>query len=413
MGDVGSGIVEAAAKSIAIGALEYSIDILHRFAATDLPAQLMNLLRPVSAADIRSFLGGVVLQSSGELLPDFAHANGVLSCMSIALSPVEHARIFADAPCTLRFIALDRRNLRDKFVTGIPTRQTIVKWVRSQHELDVSSDCCDAPLATRSAGLSAADAALLELPRKRKAETLATPAGVRGLKRRLDPVKVVFGLCFSRHLKTPKLFTDAMQDSVADEHCLQLGETECEDRDASGDASRRSLERARAALDAVSMAMDRRELRSWQVADCLLGICLFSDASPVIGRELQGMVAEFLFKDGSMRRRTLPGLIMSHGHCDWVSKAMALVWAVFLIAGPTLDSMYFFFDNVRSVTTDYGVELSIVTICDVLPAFLKWRGGATLDFVGPFVSHAHRLMPRALRIWGVVPLAGKHNERYV
>ena len=93
---------------------------------------------------------------------------------------------------------------------------------------------------------------------------------------------------------------------------------------------------------AVSMAMDRRELHSWQVANSLLGICIFSDASPVIGKELQGMVAEFLFKDGSMRRRTLPGSTMAYGHCDWVSKATALVWAVFLIAGPTLEWMQLF-----------------------------------------------------------------------
>ncbi len=80
---------------------------------------------------------------------------------------------------------------------------------------------------------------------------------------------------------------------------------------------------------------------------------------------------------------------------------------------PRLDSMYFFFDSVRSLTTDYGVELSIVSICDVLPASLKWRGGATLGFVCPCVRHARRLMPKAMRIRGVVPLAGKHNERGV
>ena len=140
-------------------------------------------------------------------------------------------------------------------------------------------------------------------------------------------------------------------------------------RDGSKDASRTSLERSRGRLDITSMSMDRREFAQLRAEDSLDAINLFSDASPVVGSELQGMVMELMLRGGFMRRRTLPGSTLAYGHTGWVNKAIALVWAVFLVVGPEVAALYFFFDHVRSLTNDYGVELTIMSICNVIPAF--------------------------------------------
>ena len=54
----------------------------------------------------------------------------------------------------------------------------------------------------------------------------------------------------------------------------------------------------------------------------------------------------------------------------------------------------------RSITTDYGVELSIGLLCDIIPAFLDWVNGASLGDAAHFINRDQRLMPNALRIGG-------------
>ena len=53
----------------------------------------------------------------------------------------------------------------------------------------------------------------------------------------------------------------------------------------------------------------------------------------------------------------LPGSTLAYGHTDTMSKGVALVWAIWLIASPTRDDVTWFCHNVRSFTTDFGVEV--------------------------------------------------------
>ena len=96
----------------------------------------------------------------------------------------------------------------------------------------------------------------------------------------------------------------------------------------------------------------------------------------------------------------MPGSSLAYGQTDWSSKAMALVWAVYLMVGASLASLYHWYHHVRSITTDYGVEISIGVLCDVLPGFVKWLGGMALDQAGAYVDHSRRLMPKCLKIGG-------------
>jgi hypothetical protein len=74
---------------------------------------------------------------------------------------------------------------------------------------------------------------------------------------------------------------------------------------------------------------------------------------------------------------------------------------VFLVLGSGLDELYFFFHHTRSITTDYGVELSTMLICDVLPAFTVWVSGKfSVSQVAHLIDTNSRLMKRCLRIGG-------------
>jgi len=73
-------------------------------------------------------------------------------------------------------------------------------------------------------------------------------------------------------------------------------------REDSQDVRRSQLERARARLDVVAMCMDRREFGSWMEDDALDAITMYSDASPVVGTELEGMLIDYIVGWGCIER---------------------------------------------------------------------------------------------------------------
>ena len=84
-----------------------------------------------------------------------------------------------------------------------------------------------------------------------------------------------------------------MDDATAYEHLdLVVADENIPERTKSKHAGRTQLERARALLDIVSMQMDSREFAHYKETDSLAAINLYSDASPVVGTDLQGMVMD-------------------------------------------------------------------------------------------------------------------------
>jgi len=118
---------------------------------------------------------------------------------------------------------------------------------------------------------------------------------------------------------------------------------DAEPRDASADPGRSSWDRREAELDVVDMLIQRRQFHADRVSDAIASIHLFSDASPVTGEELQGMLVDIVRKDGTTSRSTLPGASLCYGAFSAVAKCLALVWVVFLIAGPAEEDMRYFF----------------------------------------------------------------------
>ena len=102
--------------------------------------------------------------------------------------------------------------------------------------------------------------------------------------RRHDPLKVIKGLQFSSHLRSPKLFSEAVNDALNYEADVS-DDDDAPRHDSSRDPARNTLERSRARLDSVAMLLERRYFEVWREQDSLLGISLYSDSSPVINWE--------------------------------------------------------------------------------------------------------------------------------
>ena len=113
-------------------------------------------------------------------------------------------------------------------------------------------------------------------------------------------------------------------------------------RDPSQDPTKSTWDRAQSRLDILDMQLFRWRFNADRLMDIIASIHLYSDASPVTGEELQGMVCEIVRTNGSTERTTLPGASLVYGGFNVVAKCIALVWAVWLVVGPTLDSLEYF-----------------------------------------------------------------------
>ena len=152
----------------------------------------------------------------------------------------------------------------------------------------------------------------------------------------------------------------------------------------------------------VDCLIERRTFHADRLADSIASIVLYTDSSPVTGEELQGMCMDVTCKDNTYRRSVLPGASIGYGLCNAIQKAVPLLWALFLVAGPDIADLRYCLDHVIAITTDGGVELSTLMIPDILVAFLKWCAGGPMIDCRPYVDYSQRLFRHALRIigWG-------------
>ena len=213
----------------------------------------------------------------------------------------------------------------------------------------------------------------------------------------IDPIQLVYALSFASHLRSPKYFTEALDDAEA---YLGRDDDNPTVRDRSTDPRHSTMQRALAKSDAVACLLHRRFFKAWFEADCIKCICVYSDASPVVGTEIQGMVIDVIFHDGATERIILPGSTLAYCLADTVAKGIALLWAIFLVAGPSAQALRAFCWHVSSFTTDFGVEMHLLEMPDVIDAFVAWVSGAPLERLRPLVNQDTRLFQRALRMAG-------------
>jgi hypothetical protein len=147
--------------------------------------------------------------------------------------------------------------------------------------------------------------------------------------REVDPLNLLLGLQFGSFLRNQHQFSSALAAANKYEHGWDAPE-----RDPTRDPSRMTLARAAGKLDVVGLLLMRRELRADRLLDLVLSFNLFSDSSPTTSEELQGMVLEIVYKSEDVVRTILPGSVLFHGQFNAVAKGMALVYALWLVAGP-------------------------------------------------------------------------------
>ena len=98
-------------------------------------------------------------------------------------------------------------------------------------------------------------------------------------------------------------------------------------------------------------------------------IYLYADVSPQ-WRQMELYAASFDLKDGdTCVHKLFPALALDKECRDATGKCVALLWQIFLIAGPSYFLVKLFCSRVRSVTTDQGVERLLADFPGFLPDF--------------------------------------------
>ena len=223
------------------------------------------------------------------------------------------------------------------------------------------------------------------------------------LAQEVDPVRLINALAICSHLKTPRAFSEVIDDVVE-----YLTPDNAADHPVPGtiarqkelDPQRTTLMIALARSDVVAMNLARRLFRKWRVNDEIKSIHIYSDASPVVGHELQGMIIDIVLKRGDVIRMTLPGSTLAYGHADALSKGVALLHALWLVAGLSEADLAYCCGCVRSLTTDFGVEMHLLEMPDVAAAYVAFMGGAPTHRLRPLVKQGSRLFHKALRMAG-------------
>ena len=129
-------------------------------------------------------------------------------------------------------------------------------------------------------------------------------------------------------------------------------------------------------------------------------ITLYADSSPAAGIDIFGMIAEIWI--GNVRRMiVLPGLVLGHGHGSALDKTMSLLWALYLIAGPSVNSLEAIILAVAAITTDQGVERLMVDMANVVDAFLCRLGLRSSRFYRELIyTFEHAVgIPDWLHLW--------------
>ena len=390
------------------GSIDYFAHSVHLLAVpADLPGDFDDAL-PASVVRAMGLCGRLPLAepaSGGQAMTmrAFLATEGAVCGTVSWLSSVElEALIVApEFPYGLRVVAIHAGR------TGVgrwqnPSGNVLKKWRRQYGSADDDVEMRGAPEPCPPSGSGPDDVLpCLFLPASAISDNLIGPTrrltGRFGGKFERDPMIVLRALGFSSYLRSPQYFTEALD--AADNY---LGWTDAGPPPprVAHDPSTSVLDRSLAQMDVLAMLLQRRCFTAWFDAGCIKCICLFSDASPVTGIEIQGMVAQIVFKNGAAEELILPGTSLAYGHTDSMAKSMALVWAIWLVAGPDAASMRRFCNHVISFTTDFGVEMHTLQVPDVADALVAWITGTPLNRLRPLIKHDVRQFPKALRMAG-------------
>ena len=388
-----------------VGTLEYMLDKCLPF-EVDVP--LPDDLGSSAASVLRAVLlcqGTLVTMEDGtnKECVEFLEAEGVRCETLIAFSQREVDMLNrTDRGSTLlRSMRINSRGRFPPTIGRTPSNKNLRLWrieVRDKYR-----EVCPETFAPGAPAASSSDVDhVLYLPPGDRFEHFSRPEpprgqGVRG-RRETDPVRVIHCINVAQHLRQPALFQEVLEGCVD-----YLGLEEANPNithDYALDPTRRPMDRGLARADVVAMSLQRRLFKQWRQEDRIKSINIYSDASPVVGAELQGMVIDVNMKDDTTDRIILPGSTLAYGFAGTMSKSVALVHALWLVCGPSAEDLRWVCSKVLSMTTDFGVEMHLLEAPDMIDAYLAHMTGTPFDRLAPLVKHDVRLFARALRIAG-------------
>ena len=202
------------------------------------------------------------------------------------------------------------------------------------------------------------------------------PSRLAALNFTTDPVDVLRFINATLHLKdlrhTGRVFTNIAKAMWPDQAYAMLLHAQS---DGLHIPCRRLLIEGRARLDVACMLLDRRLLSGHQ----FLGYHersthIYCDSSPITGRELFCVFADFYVAPGRRYFRELPPASMGLGYCTLENRCFAVLWSLWLMAGPRMDVMEALLETVRSFTTDQGCEAGLPHMQNILPRFAAALG---------------------------------------
>ena len=390
------------------GSLIYSV---RRTALLDHPRNLphdVDLARPVAGLQGLAAIRSCIVQGSGDTVSQFLVRERARCEHDLLLcSPSETTTLLAAGPVFRRFrcVPIYRRWADpSRLIVSLPKKVVLRNWRKSERNdaVDTDDDSSSSPVE------NGPDGPMLYLPPGYIEESRHPPRRRSRLtKAPKDPVRLIHALGVVRHLRSPKYFIAALDDTH--EYLFQ-DDADVGPRLSDDDPARSTIRRALARADAVSLSVTRRMFQQWRADDVLKAINVYCDASPVVGVELQGMLIDVVLKNGEVNRMVLPGSTLAYGRTGTMSKGVGLLWAIWLIAGPTAGDVAWFCHNVRSLTTDFGVEMHLLDIPDIAEAMIRWAGGLPLHQARVWVKPDVRLFNRALRLAGWSHTMGGGDE---
>ena len=129
-----------------------------------------------------------------------------------------------------------------------------------------------------------------------------------------------------------------------------------------------TLRLARVRADCVAMKLHRRFI---QALGETAQIYIYCDASPQL-RGIELFATTFDIFDGvGFHRRLAPVISLERTHYDALGKMTALLWQIWLMAGPKAEDVARFCGRVRALVTDQGTERMLANMPDTLGDF--WR----------------------------------------
>ena len=297
---------------------------------------------------------------------------------------------------------LAQRQVGQQLLPGFPGRNEIGRWLKSRKTVLPSDD-----------GGVDKHGPLYKLPNDVDEKPMGNASRFKKPQNVKDPLEQISALRFARHLHTTHTVSNALQDALS----LARSDSDEEPPDAIQTEkclSQASYSRNRLKLDSVHSNLTRREfshLCKEENRGSVSSMHLFSDASPVSGEELQGMVLQVMMKSNELLIYTMPGVMLMYGCCGLVHKVLALLWSLFLLCGPSLLVMSWVIGMIRSCTIDNGTEAGIPYVADCLSTFLFWLCGTPFDACRGFTMYGSRLLRRSLHVTGWSHLLGNAMKR--